>query len=940
MRHNSKRAAKYSARSSVTRRFSSHLTHSISRESARWRVWLGVLVCLVAILAPSSLHAQVADVTPASVNAPQRDTRIFRPEADTYVDSDNPTQSFANAETLQILRFVFGNTTLQQRTYLRFNLAAIPRGSIVQDATLELYQTTGSGNSIWVHQVTTPWNAAQTNWSNQPTASLWDVWSAPATTDTYIPYTSSTLVALVQNWVDNPDANFGLMLDTAATTGDARVFHSTENSEQRPPLLRVTFQLPPIRVCADPDCRSPVAGAEVFNTTANQQYTTDSAGYVLDSGAIQLGDTLWARVLDGRIARGARYRTNGEPQRVLADAYVWPSESNQPEMRLILDRPLFLRDLQVSAQWNLEGDPTYKGTLERRIIDASEHLYRFTNGQFALGEVTVYQNYERWNDPATDLWLYASNAMRPLSYIKGEVSSSTPDPDPDVDFVYEPGKMYIGSHWNRYGVPPEQPLPSGVDVSRDWAAALAHELGHYLLGQFDSYLAVLPSGVVTETFACTGSAMGYVYAPENQAFIWDPVHWNSACGNTLGAYNLGRTEWETIRTWFNWAQIPESTLPYTEKLPIALTTVNFVPPVGAARSLSPLFQLDYQNNELPSGEARAFLLRDANNDGSFDRILDQGKPPEGVAPPHIVLTGAQAGDRLCVIDIDPHADLPETPRHQFGCEIIQPGDNTLAMRREPTWAPIIQVTPLTVTQVGISVTQPITGAVLRARLYPEHEASPTAAITLTQAGDTNAGPTWSGIFTTPSLTPAAFVQIWVEEPATDATPRREAIVDYGIGGGAVPGPKQKIGFAPVISSDGKAFFLLPGGVSLKADEFIAIQSMAGILPTPAGTRLFGQMYRLIALPPSLAERGSINLYLTDVSPGVFASTRFASTTVQASRSIYFWNGAAWEKLPTVISTINRNGEQEALASAESRGVGVYAVLTESTGQLYLPAVMK
>lgn len=904
--------------------------NSAFRQAALW-----IVVCFFFIAAPSSVFAQEANVTPAAADAPQVETRVFRPVADTYVDSANPTQSFSDADTLQILRLIFGSTTLQQRAYLRFNLAAIPRGSSVQNVALELHQTVGSGNPVHVHRIAAPWNAGQTTWSNQPAATSWDVWSAPASTNAYIAYTSSALTALVQDWVNDPDANFGLMLDTLATTGDARAFHSVENPAQQPPLLRVTFQLPPVRVCDDADCLKPVANAEVFNATTHQQYTTDSAGYVLDAGAIQLGDVLWARSLDQQTARGALYRTSGEPQSVRAEAYVWPTGFNFPEMRLVLQRPLFVRDLQVSAQWNLEGDPAYKAALARRIVDASEHFYRFTEGQFALGEVTIYQNYERWNDPQTDLWLYANNAMRPLSYIKGEVNASTPDPDPTVDFVYEPGKMYIGSHWNRYGVPPSQPLPPGVDVSRDWAAALAHELGHYLLGQFDAYLAVLPSGVVTETFACTGSAMGYVYAPENQAFIWDSAHWSAACGDTLGAYNLRRTEWETIRTWFDWAQIPESAAPYLSSLPIALTTVSFVPPAGPAPLVNQVFQLAYQNNELPSGEARAFLLRDLNNDGAFDRILDQGKPPQGVAPPQVTLTGAQAGDRLCVIDIDPHADPPETPRHQFGCKVIQPGDNTLAMRRDPTWAPVIQVTPITTTQVGISVTQPVTGAVLRARLYPEHAAAPTAAITLTQTGGD-----WSGVFSVPGVTPAAFVQVWVEEPATAVNPRREAIVDYGVGGGAVPGPKQKIGFAQVTSSDGKAFFLLPGGASLKANEFIAIQSMAGHLPTPAGAQLFGQMYRLIALPPSLAEQGSINLYLTDVSPGMAVQASAASSTAQESRSIYFWNGAFWEKLPTVISTVNRNGEREALASAESRGVGVYAVLTETATRLYLPAVMR
>jgi len=896
---------------------------SIPQISLRF-VQLIAFFCATLLLSPAHTQAQVNDA------AAETTTLTLRPVQDTYVDSANPDANFANDGALRLLRIFLGQTTWQQQFYLRFDLSSIPPGALIQSAELDLFQTAGTSNPVRVYTVTSAWDAPQTTWNKQPDIGSAESWSAPATTNQYITYTSSGFIGLVQNWVNAPGRNFGLMLASGATaTSDGREFHGAENASGQSPRLRITYALPPIRVCYDLACTKPVAGAEVHNVTTAKVYQTDETGLVQDDGVIQLGESLWARLPEQTLPSGNRFITTGEAQMVDAAAFVLYPGFNQPELHLVLQKPLFVRDLQVSTQWNLEGDPAYKRTLTQRLLDASDHFYRFTDGQFALGQIKIYQNYAHWNDPLTDLWLHASNALRPLSYIKGEVTAPTPDPDPGVEFVYEPGNMYIGSEWNRFGTPPTQPLPPDVDVSRDWAAALAHELGHYLLGQFDSYIAVLPSGVVTETFACTGSAMGWVYAPENQAFVWDNTHWAAACGSTLGAINVKRTEWQTIQAWHPWAQAPETTAPFTGTPPIPLTSVVFIPPGGPAPLASQVFDLNYQASELASAEARAFLLRDVDNDGNPDRILDQGRPPQNVAPPQVTLTGAQAGDRLCVIDINDHAEAPDTPRHQFGCEIIAEGDTLLTMRRDPGWAPVIEITPISPTEVGILVQQAAEGATVRARLYPEHDAAPTAVLNLTPGADG-----WSGVFTVPGLTPSAFVQVWIEEPADEENPRREAIVDYGIGGGAVPGPKQKIGFAPVTSSDGKAFFLLPANLSLTADQFVAIQSMAGTLPLPPATRIFGQAYRLLSLPPSLVAQGSINIYLANGSPGLVAA---AGSAAQETRAVYFWQGERWERLPTTFSTTDAG---EVLASAESRGVGVYAVLIEAPSRLYLPALMR
>lgn len=895
-----------------------------------------ILAVMVASALPARLlHAQSGDAvgdgaggaTTAGAAAVTATNLTLRPIADTYVDSTDPDTSFASAEVLRLLRINLGATSLRQRTFLRFDLSGVRAGARVQSASLDLFQTGGSANPVLVYRVAGAWDAASTTWNNQPTlAPSPDSWSAPATANQYITYQAAALTGWVQSWVDAPAGNFGLLLDSGGAQSDAREFYSAETTQSLPPRLNVTFA--PIRVCYDAECLKPASGVDLFNRTTGDSFVTDRTGYVAYEGAIGAGDSVWARTPAAPVENGLFYTTSGEPQLVTAAAFVQYPNAPSPELRLVLQRPLFVRDLQVSTQWNLEGDPAYKAALTQRLVDASDHLYRFTGGQFALGAITVYQNYAQWDAAATDLWLHSSNAMRPLSYIKGDVASSTPDLAPGVEFVYEPGHIYIGSEWNRFGAPPAQSLPPGVDVSQDWAAALAHELGHYLLGQFDAYIAVLPSGVVTETFACTGSAMGWVYEAANQAFVWESGHWATACANTLGAYNVQRTEWQTIQTWFDWAQTPASATPSTTSPPVPLTSVTFVASTGPAPLVNQVFDLGYQASELASAEARAFLLRDEDSDGVPERILDQGRPPQGANPPQVTLTGAQAGDRLCVIDINDYAELPDAPRHQFGCELIAAGDNALTMRREPGWAPVIAMTPISPTAMGIEVKQGVEGATVRARLYPEHDAAPTAVLELTPGVGG-----WSGVFTVPGLTPSAFVQVWVEEPADEENPRREAIIDYGVGGGAVPGPKQKIGFAPVTSSDGKAFFLLPANLSLTADQFVALQSMAGTLPLPPATRIFGQTYRLMALPPELVAQGSINIYLANGSPGMVA----AAGAMAEERSLYFWGGAQWEKLPTTFSS---NADGEVLASAESRGVGVYAVLIEASERLHLPAIAR
>lgn len=786
----------------------------------------------------------------------------------------------------------------------------------VVDGATSAFQGTGSQTSPWA----------------QSTVAGWRALAAPATAARNVEVAEFQVpLALLAQTCGQP---FGLALYHQWINDNGVDYGWPTQNSPISPVTWVQAQLAqpvcPIRVCwnSATNCQAATT-AKVYNVNTGAIHAVDRAGYVDQRTEITDGAALWALAPISATDTYSLYYTSGATQTVSAAAY---NGDPQGVMTLVVSpaNPLMLHNLTVAAQWNVEGDPVYKAELRQNLLLASDKFYDFTNGQMALGTITVHQNYENWD--AADVWLFASNSMRPEAEIGGMVTTTTVDPQWDGTgdkhkLVYEPGRAYMSATWNRYGLP-TAPISPTVDTSEDWAAVFAHELGHYLLFLDDTYFRYRSDFVIESVYSCTGSAMGWVYFPENTEFVLDPTHWNTNCLHTAHNDQLQRHEWETMKLWYPWLAAPTANAG-PAALPAALTTVNFITPTGAGTPVvNPLFTLDYQDGETASSAARAVIYRD-------DRVIDQGKPSAGTT--EILLHGAQEGDRLCLIDIDDKPAAPATPRNQYGCETISAGDSTLFLEKDSAWAPIMLINPVTPTLPGgtslvISVTQAVDPSiVLKARVYPEHETT-FSEVTLT--GESKA---YSGKLDLP-FTPAAYVQLFVDEAeAPDGSdPRREALIDYGVGGSGLPGPKSNFGFAPVISSsNGRAFFVVRAGLALQAGEFIALQSLAGTPPLPIGATLLEQPYRLIAYPSALVAEGSINLRFTPLNPLQAAQ---AAQGMAGAPAIYFWNGAIWQQLETEVTT-EPNGNQ--LASASSQGVGTYALLTVDPGYgVYLPLIQR
>lgn len=790
----------------------------------------------------------------------------------------------------------------------------------VVDSALNAAEGTGESTNTWIPSNYTDWRAVA-----QPTATA----AEPEVAEYQIPLAdlSTTCgqpfgLALYHHWVADQGVDYGWPTDTASFSPSTWV----EATLARPNC--------PIRVCFESatDCQAAV-GATVHVADSDKTYLVDRSGLVINRNEISDGTAIWAMVPVSVTDTYSLYYTSDISQTVGPDAY---GEAPAGEMTLVVSQrnPLMLHNLDISAQWYVESNEQYKATLEANLIRASEHFYDFTNGQMALGKITVRQNYEGWED--ADVWLFANNNLRPEAEIGGMVDAPTTDPQWDGTngkhkLVYDPGRAYMGATWNRFGLP-GVPEKADVDTSDDWAAVLAHELGHYFLFLDDTYFRYAADFVIEHVNSCTGSAMGWVYFDENTEFVHEDKHWEANCLNTASNDQLQRDEWATINLWYPWTIVPSADDLGPASLPTGLTEVIFVEPTNAKKALeNQLFDLDYRDGETASAEARAVIFRD-------DRVIDQGKPVTGST--QIELHGAQEGDRLCVIDINDNAITPNTPRNQYGCEEISLGDTTLFLEKDSAWSPIITIEPTTPAQplgttLLISVTQEETvDGTLIAQIYPEHQQA-SKTVTLE-----NKEGTYVGVIDMP-FTPAAYVQLFVDEfQAPDGTdPRREAIVDFGVGGGGLPGPTSAFGWAPIVSSsDGRAFFVVPTGLALEAGQFIALQSMAGTPPLPDDATIVDQSYQLIAYPKSLVSAGSINIRFT-------ASLQVGAAALSGADEyvLHYWDGQRWLPLATTITT---EAGGNLLASAPSAGAGIYALLgpkidtTNPMKSIYLPLIQR
>ena len=167
--------------------------------------------------------------------------------ADTTLDSSAPTTPLGASSELVM------DTSPRRVTLIRFDLRAIPTGSVIDDAELvwTVFDPQPS-NDARAQALVRPWSEASATWAEASAGVAWPNAGAsgaavdPAIVATFVPaadgvYTVAIDAAVVQRWVDDPSGNFGLRWDSTAADGNNLRLHSREGGDADRPSLRVTF---------------------------------------------------------------------------------------------------------------------------------------------------------------------------------------------------------------------------------------------------------------------------------------------------------------------------------------------------------------------------------------------------------------------------------------------------------------------------------------------------------------------------------------------------------------------------------------------------------------------------------------------------------------------------------------------------------------------------
>jgi FG-GAP-like repeat/FG-GAP repeat len=539
-------------------------------------------------------------------------------------------------------------------------------------------------------------------------------------------------------------------------------------------------------------------GGALIGDIQGKALRTDVQGYLPGHGVIYPGDRLLALAPVSSSGQYTLYNISAVPVAPGLDDYAI-TQAGVQTLTVSAANPLLLFDLTVSLAWDASNEPVFQAKLEQDLVKASQALYDWSDGQVALGQITVYQAREHWDD--ADIRILASNQVRPNADQGGVVTEPTVITFQEPT-AFTPGQVRIGPEWNRYG--------NIQPIGEDWSRALAHELAHYLLFLEDTYLGFdAQSGLLIPITTCTGTAMTDPYNDAFSEFRTDDASWASQCGATLAEL----PDWAAITRIYPELHAPQVDNPGPALMPYAFTQVEIKPPPAAAASLLNDTNIQMDDPTLKLADGQAYLIRRGA------AVINLGKPVNGT----VLARGAREGDELCVF-----------AAQDFACQGLSNTSFT-PLTPQSIWRPTIQLSPVNTTTLQLRVTD--VGGPITAVLYPNGR-NPTT-ITLQ-----------SGVTQTVGLSEPA-LNVLVD--LNGDTANKRLIIGYAHGGG--PGRKYSHGEG-IASSDGGLVIFPPQNLS--DQDFLSLQTVTTLPSLPAGWTSIGRAYEVHARGASEAfDGGSI-----------------------------------------------------------------------------------
>lgn len=170
---------------------------------------------------------------------------------DTHLLFDNPNSNFGNAATLMI------DGSPDQSALLKWDLGSIPPGSAVSAASLTFHVSDDSSSSYQIYALNRPWSEGEATWYQASGGTAWsspgasqapdDIDPQPIGAIIASPTGSKTLslnahgVAKVQEWIDNPAVNHGMIIQNYVHSSGFDLASSESPSPAERPMMTVTY---------------------------------------------------------------------------------------------------------------------------------------------------------------------------------------------------------------------------------------------------------------------------------------------------------------------------------------------------------------------------------------------------------------------------------------------------------------------------------------------------------------------------------------------------------------------------------------------------------------------------------------------------------------------------------------------------------------------------
>ena len=156
------------------------------------------------------------------------------PLGDTYTSSTDPTTNYGAQKTLNV-------DAAKEITYIQFNLASIPNGASISQATLKLYvNTVPTAGSFEVYAVNGTWAESTLTYSLAPALGSVIDSNVPITTADKNQYILIPMTSTVQGWLNTPSTNNGIAL-VAVGTFDATFDSKETATTSHPAELDIVF---------------------------------------------------------------------------------------------------------------------------------------------------------------------------------------------------------------------------------------------------------------------------------------------------------------------------------------------------------------------------------------------------------------------------------------------------------------------------------------------------------------------------------------------------------------------------------------------------------------------------------------------------------------------------------------------------------------------------